>query len=110
MFELQATVFSIIIITVLLIVFLFILNGKLKKFEPMDEPKGLVLLAMVATQTVDKMVRDKTNDKVARYLTPYILSVVLYIFVANISGLLPARGSSSKGLLLWPHRGKHRNP
>ncbi|MBR2700462.1 MAG: F0F1 ATP synthase subunit A, partial [Erysipelotrichaceae bacterium] len=73
MFELQATVLSIIIITIVLIVFLVILNGKLKKFDPMDEPKGLVLLAMVATQMVDKNVRDKTNDKVAKYLTPYIM-------------------------------------
>ncbi|MBE6115599.1 MAG: F0F1 ATP synthase subunit A [Erysipelotrichaceae bacterium] len=95
MFELQATVLSIIIITILLIVFLVILNGKLKKFDPMDEPKGLVLLAMVATQMVDKNVREKTNDKVAKYLTPYIMTVVMYIFMANISGLLSLEAPTS---------------
>ena len=95
MFELQATVLSIIIITILLIVFLVILNGKLKKFDPMDEPKGLVLLAMVATQMVDKNVREKTNDKVAKYLTPYIMTVVMYIFMAIISGLLSLEAPTS---------------
>ncbi len=95
MFELQATVLSIVIITIVLIIFLVILNGKLKKFDPMDEPKGLVLLAMVATQMVDKNVRDKTNDKVAKYLTPYIMTVVLYIFVANIAGLFSLEAPTS---------------
>ena len=61
----------------------------------MDEPKGLVLLAMVATQMVDKNVRDKTNDKVAKYLTPYIMTVVLYIFVANIAGLFSLEAPTS---------------
>ncbi|MBR2701092.1 MAG: F0F1 ATP synthase subunit A [Erysipelotrichaceae bacterium] len=95
MFELQATALSIVIITIVLIIFLVILNGKLKKFDPMDEPKGLVLLAMVATQMVDKNVRDKTNDKVAKYLTPYIMTVVLYIFVANIAGLFSLEAPTS---------------
>ena len=84
---LQTTVFSILIITAVIIVFLIFINGKLKKFDPMDEPKGSVLLMMVAVQTIDNMVKEKTNEKVARTLTPYMLTVALYLFMANISGL-----------------------
>ena len=84
---LQTTVFSILIITVVIIVFLIFVNGKLKKFDPMDEPKGIVLLMMVAVQTIDNMVKEKTNDEVAKTLTPYMLTVALYLFMANISGL-----------------------
>ncbi|MBQ3375092.1 MAG: F0F1 ATP synthase subunit A [Erysipelotrichaceae bacterium] len=84
---LQTTVFSILIITAVIIVFLIFINGKLKKFDPMDEPKGIVLLMMVAVQTIDNMVKEKTNEKVARTLTPYMLTVALYLFMANISGL-----------------------
>ena len=84
---LQTTVFSILIITAVIIVFLIFVNGKLKKFDPMDEPKGIVLLMMVAVQTIDNMVREKTNDEVAKTLTPYMLTVALYLFMANISGL-----------------------
>ena len=84
---LQTTVFSILIITAVIIVFLIFINGRLKKFDPMDEPKGIVLLMMVAVQTIDNMVKEKTNEKVARTLTPYMLTVALYLFMANISGL-----------------------
>jgi F-type H+-transporting ATPase subunit a len=84
---LQTTVFSILIITAVIIVFLIFINGKLKKFDPMDEPKGIVLLMMVAVQTIDNMVKEKTNDEVAKTLTPYMLTVALYLFMANISGL-----------------------
>ena len=84
---LQTTVFSILIITAVIIVFLIFINGKLKKFDPMDEPKGIVLLMMVAVQTIDNMVKEKTNENVARTLTPYMLTVALYLFMANISGL-----------------------
>ena len=84
---LQTTVFSILIITAVIIVFLFFVNGKLKKFDPMDEPKGIVLLMMVGVQTIDNMVREKTNDEVAKYLTPYMLTVAIYLFMANIAGL-----------------------
>ena len=83
----QPTGFSILIITAVIIVFLIFINGKLKKFDPMDEPKGIVLLMMVAVQTIDNMVKEKTNEKVARTLTPYMLTVALYLFMANISGL-----------------------
>ncbi len=81
------TLFSILVITAVIIIFLVFVNRKLTRFDPMDEPKGIVLLMMVAVQMIDGMVRDKTNDKVAKYLTPYILSVALYIFLANIAGL-----------------------
>ena len=36
---------------------------------------------------IDNMVRGKTNDKVAKYLTPYIMTVAAYIFLSNIAGL-----------------------
>ncbi len=81
------TLFSILVITVIVTIFLAFINRKLVKLDPMYEPKGIVLLMMVAVQTIDGMVREKTNDKVARYLTPYIMSVALYIFLANIAGL-----------------------
>ena len=87
MFEIQTTVYSIIIVTIAILVFLLIVNGRLRNVDPMEKPKGLVLLLMTAVQTVDGMVKEKTNDEVAKYLTPYILSVTLYIFMANISGL-----------------------
>lgn len=83
----QSTVFSILIITVVIAIILLIVNKKLNSYDPMSKPKGLVLLMIMFVQMIDKMVKEKTNERVAKYLTPYIMSVVIYIFLANIAGL-----------------------
>ena len=85
--EIQTAVYSIIIITVFIALLLFYINRKLREYDPLSEPKGIVLLVMMAAQTFDKMVSDKTDKKVAKYLTPYIMTVALYIFLSNIAGL-----------------------
>ena len=85
--QLQSTVYSIIIITAVLALLLVIVNRKLKKFDPLSQPKGIVLLVMMGTEMLDKIVKEKTNDKAAKFLTPYMMSVILYVFVSNIAGL-----------------------
>ena len=85
--EVQTAVYSIIIITVFIALLLLYINRKLKQFDPLSEPKGIVLLVMLAAETFDKMVKEKTDEKVAKYLTPYIMTVALYIFLSNIAGL-----------------------
>ena len=85
--EVQTAVYSIIIITVFIALLLLYINRKLKQFDPLSEPKGIVLLVMMAAETFDKMVKEKTDEKVAKYLTPYIMTVALYIFLSNIAGL-----------------------
>ena len=66
---------------------LFYINKKLKEFDPLSEPKGIVLLVIMYAEMIDNMVKGKTNERVARYLTPYIMTVAAYIFLCNISGL-----------------------
>lgn len=67
--------------------FLFYINKKLREYNPLEKPKGIVLLVIMFGQMIDKMVKEKTNERVAKYLTPYIMSVVAYIFLSNIAGL-----------------------
>lgn len=83
----QTTVYSIIIITVSMALLLLYINKKLKAYDPLSEPKGIVLLVIMFAQMIDKMVKEKTNERVAKYLTPYIMSVVAYVFLSNIAGL-----------------------
>ncbi len=83
----QTTVLSIIIITVFMALLLLYVNKKLKEFDPLSKPRGIVLLMIMLTEMIDKMVKEKTNERVAKYLTPYIMSVASYIFLANIAGL-----------------------
>ena len=85
--QIQTTVYSIIIITVTMGLLLLYINRKLKQYDPLSEPKGIVLLVIMFAEMIDKMVKEKTNERVAKYLTPYIMSVVAYIFISNIAGL-----------------------
>ena len=85
--KLQTTVYSIIIVTLFMAAVLFYVNRKLKDFDPLSEPKGLVLLMIMYAETIDNMVKGKTNERLARYLTPYIMTVAAYIFLSNIAGL-----------------------
>ena len=86
--EIQVTtIFSIICITAFMALVLLYINRKLVNFDPLSKPTGIVLIVMMAAEIIDDMVKDKTNDKVAKYLSPYILSTIIYIFLCNIVGL-----------------------
>lgn len=83
----QPTVYYIIAVTAVISLFIMILYSQLRKFNPLDEPKGLVLLAIMAYRFVDDMLRQETNEKITEKLGPYIAVTLLYIFLSNISGL-----------------------
>ena len=84
---LQTSVYSIIIITITMAILLLFINKRLNQYNPLEKPKGIILLVLIFAQMIDKMVKEKTNERVAKYLTPYIMSVASYIFLSNISGL-----------------------
>lgn len=86
--KVQSVVPYIFAVTGILIVLLLIIHQKLKNYDPMEKPKGLVLLMIMAVQMVDDMCRKDTNPEIAENLGPYIGSIFAYIFLANISGLL----------------------
>ena len=96
--EIQTAVYTTIIITIFMAIVLVIINRQLVKFDPLSEPKGIVLLVIMFEQYVEKLVKDKTNDDVSKYLTPYIMTVAAYIFLANIAGLF----SNCESLLSLP--------
>lgn len=86
--ELQInTLVSIAVITAFMALLLLYVNRKLVKFDPLSKPKGIVLLVMMGAEMIDNMVKDKTGEEVSKYLTPYIMTIITYIFLANIAGL-----------------------
>jgi F-type H+-transporting ATPase subunit a len=86
--EVQSTVYYIWAVTGIIALLLLFINLKLRKFDPLSKPKGIVLIVMMAAQAIENMVRDKTNDDLVKKLSPYIATVGIYIFVSNIAGLL----------------------
>ena len=93
--KLQTTVVSIVLVTVFISLLLILINRKLRKFDPLSEPKGIVLAVIMGVQTIDKMVKDNTNERVAKFLTPYMLITITYIFLSNISGLFSLESPTS---------------
>ena len=45
--KLQTTVFTVAIVTIFMAAVLFYINKKLKEFDPLSEPKGIVLLVIM---------------------------------------------------------------
>ncbi|MBQ1477452.1 MAG: F0F1 ATP synthase subunit A [Erysipelotrichaceae bacterium] len=78
----------IILITAMIAVFVFIAYGKLKKFDPLDEPKGLVLLCIMLVEWIDGMVKEIVSEDWVEKLGPFIGSIAAYILLANYIGLL----------------------
>ena len=85
--KVQTALISILIVTAFMAILLLYINRKLKAYDPLSEPKGIVLLMIMYTEMIDDMVKGKTNERLAKFLTPYIMTVAAYIFFANISGL-----------------------
>jgi len=85
--EVQSTVYYIWAVTGIIALLLLFINLKLRKFDPLSQPKGIVLVVMMAAQAIENMVREKTNDDLVKKLSPYIATVGIYIFVSNIAGL-----------------------
>lgn len=83
------TVVNSIIITIGLIIFAFIFNGKLKKADPTKKPSGIVnvvelLYTMLKGLVEDTMGKGPTRDRIF----PYLFAIVLFLPIANIFGLL----------------------
>ena len=85
--ELQDTVLYIIMVAAAIILFLIVVGSKLRKFDPLDEPKGLVLLAIMGYSYINKMLKKDTNSEITAKVGPYLATVFIYIFLANIAGL-----------------------
>jgi F-type H+-transporting ATPase subunit a len=86
--EIQSTVFSIMIVSLILMVFIFVVNKKIKEADPLEKPKGIVLLATLIVSSLSKFTKDNIDDKSASNYAPYIGVLALYLFVSNISGLI----------------------
>jgi F-type H+-transporting ATPase subunit a len=86
--SLQIEVFSIIIITSILLLFLFIIGNAIKKSDPLAKPKGFVLIGMIFYQMMSNLTKDNMGAKAAVKFAPYIASIALYMAVSNLLGLL----------------------
>lgn len=75
-------------ITLFLLIGIIWIGGKLKKFNPTDKPKGIVLCALWVVEIISNFVDEIVSHKYIDKLGPYILSIAIYILISNYIGLL----------------------
>lgn len=86
--QIQADVFSIVIVSLILLVFIFVVNKKIKEADPLEKPKGIVLLATLTVESLSSLTKNNINHKSASNYAPYVAVLALYLLISNFSGLI----------------------
>lgn len=86
--QIQAEVISIAIVSLILCVFIFVVNHKIKQADPLEKPKGIVLLTMLIVGSLSKLTKENVNHKTSANYAPYVAILALYLLVSNFSGLI----------------------
>lgn len=86
-FKLTPQVISIIVLTILLLIVFVIINRKIRKADPLGEPKGIILLLMIFVEMIDNFTINLVGNK-AKGLSTYVGFLAVYLFSANAIGLL----------------------
>ena len=85
--ELQADVFRIVFVTVLIAVAMILLGLKIRRTDPLAQPKGIIVPVLLGVQKVHQTVIENVGPKHAEMFTPYILALSVYIFLSNVISL-----------------------
>lgn len=84
---LQVEIFSIWIITGLIIGLVFAIHTAVKKADVMAKPTGLVLVGVLIFQFFKSVTKDNMGERNYSNYAPYIGTIAFYIFLSNIAGL-----------------------
>ncbi|HOI46238.1 MAG TPA: F0F1 ATP synthase subunit A [Bacilli bacterium] len=85
--SLSPNIRSSILITVILVVFILVVNRKLKNHDATKTPTGIVLIAELLVDMINNFTKDIMGKSWKKYAA-YILTLAMFLFFANISGLL----------------------
>jgi len=75
------------IIVIILSIFAIVVNSKIKKAKLDDKPSGLLNFMEAVVGTINGLVKDTMGLK-NMFFAPYITTLILYLAVANLFGLL----------------------
>lgn len=84
----QPEIFSSIVITTFLCVLIVIAGKKVSQADPLEKPKGIVLIVEVIINMMQNFFHTiYPNQKMEKKLVPYFSILAVFIFLSNISGL-----------------------
>lgn len=84
--EIVPHLFSIFLVTIIIIVLVAIINIKLKKADPIAKPKGILLLAEIFVTGIHDFVKDASHKMVG--IAPYIAFLSIFLLLSNLLGLI----------------------
>lgn len=84
----QTEQISIIIITIFLSIFFWLVNKQLKKLRTDETPNRLIAGIITFVDWIDNYTINAMGEKYGRMFSAYIGSVFVYILVSNLSGLV----------------------
>lgn len=87
-------VVTIIVTTVFIVTISFIYSRKVKKMQPDDDPRGLVLIVELVIKYIENLVIEVLGVKY-KNLTIYIMYLILYILIGNWISIIGLESPSS---------------
>ena len=83
----QREIFSMTVVAVVVCALCVYAGHEIKKADPYAKPKGIVLLALWLVELADNQGRSIVRETHVKNLGPYIGTLMIYLFLCNISGL-----------------------
>ena len=86
--EIQSDVFVIIGLTAILCIEIIALSKQIDNADPLAKPNHLISAILWLVTTLDTQVKSNVGSKISKRLSPYIITISIYIFISNILGLV----------------------
>jgi len=93
--NIQEELVNSLLIMVVLLGLMKYASVKIKNTKPEDEPKGIVLLAELFVTSMDNFSITTVGRKYAKKFSPYFGTLVMFLAVANLIGLLGIKPPTS---------------
>ena len=85
--HLQPQIFSLILVTIILIIFAIVIYNKVKKSQPNKAPSGILLIAEQYVMGIEGQYQDVTNGRMQKP-APYIFTLLSFLLLGNLFGLI----------------------
>lgn len=81
------SIFNTVLVVIALSIFAFIVNKKLSKADPNKAPSGLINIIEILVESVNSLIKSTMGERNMNF-GPYIFSLMVFLGVANLLGLI----------------------
>lgn len=81
------TIVNVWFVVILLTIFAFVVNSKIKKAKVDDVPSSFLNAVEILVESIDGLVRTTMGEQNIKF-APYIFTLIIFILVANLFGLI----------------------